>query len=192
MKNFQNADFNNENDQQSTNSLSKSADILSTRDLILSLNDSFISKKSKEYNFDFAKAASYDADQTRSLLGQKTPLSPNLQEKPKKLKMIARKTASKLNKETEERNNFEENPLINKNNLNVIFEGNFNNELKSKQNFGNFARNNKNDAIRKIKERLQALQQKKKFEFYEAKNQEKQDLDTREIEVENNTNVFFE
>ena len=67
MKNFQNADFANaQNLQDKSNSLSKSADILSTKNLILNLNDNIIHRKSKEYNFDFNKACSYDANQTNS------------------------------------------------------------------------------------------------------------------------------
>jgi hypothetical protein len=52
MQKIQNADFqSNEKNKDKENTLSKSADTFSTRELILNLNDSLIARKSKEYNF---------------------------------------------------------------------------------------------------------------------------------------------
>lgn len=231
MQNLNNVDFYiNENAQESTNSLSKSVDMLSTRELILSLNDSFISRKSKEYNFDFANAASYDANETLSLASKHTCFSQIMQEKPIKFRLIARKTASNLIKENEAKNNFNDkkteeekeeeereeklscfnnfnkskNIQLNNNDypsksnkqqqnnyfININNNNNPNNEFKSKQNFGNFTRNSSSEAIKKLKERLISMQQKKKIEFSEAKNQKQES--SKEMELDDNPNVFYE
>ena len=213
MKNFQNADFiNNDNAQESTNSLSKSADMLSTRDLILSLNDSFITGKSKEYNFDFSKESSYDSNQTLSFLNQQSCFCLDMHEKPEELKLIARKTASNLIKNSssddsshlnnnkncfsDAKNNNHKNNLdsddnnIFGSNSNKNSQNNFNNELKSKQNFSNFTRKPNDDSIRRLKQRLQSLQQKKKFVFFEAKNQN-QELN-KDIKLDDKPNIYFE
>ena len=171
MKNFQNADFyNNEYPQEITISLCKSAEMLRTKDLILHLNDSLISRKSKEYNFDFANAVSYEANKINSefsLLSNELYFSPNINETPKEIKLISRKIAADLNKDCEAKNTSNNNLVNNTNNYNnKIY---FNNEIKSKQNVGNFSRNPNCQAIKKLKERLKLIQQKKKFELFGEK-----------------------
>lgn len=184
MKNYQYADFSKkENAQESTNSLSKSADILSTRDLILKLNDSFISRKSKEYNFDFAKAASYDYE--LHLLNHKPSFSPYLNKKPEELNLIAKKTRLNLINGSVQKIHTDQNSFFCKNIKDTNFEKSenkkkLNNQLNSKQIIRNFFTNSSCDSISKIKERLQLLQKKKIFEILEAKNQ-KHDLTTRDI-----------
>ena len=100
MQNIQNADFSiSEQQQQSNeNTLSKSADTLSAKELILQLNDNFIARKSKEYNFDFNKACSYDTAicESGGLLAvqQDNLFSSNFKvEKPKEIKLTGRKTS---------------------------------------------------------------------------------------------------
>jgi len=99
MQNIQNADFSNSEQQQSNeNTLSKSADTLSAKELILQLNDNFIARKSKEYNFDFNKACSYDTAicESGGLLAvqQDNLFSSNFKvEKPKEIKLTGRKTS---------------------------------------------------------------------------------------------------
>jgi hypothetical protein len=78
MKNFKNSESNN---CENSNSFYKSADILSCKDLIMSLNEKIIQRKSKEYNFDFEKASSYDDKQKNSgifKLSTENSLSINL------------------------------------------------------------------------------------------------------------------
>ncbi len=185
MQTFQTAVSNNkDNVQEKKNPLSKSAGMLSTRDLILSLNDSFIREKSKEYNFDFAKAsASSDnyANGTLSVPSNQFCYNSNIHETPKEHKLTARKTVfdsvkvCDLNTQNISKNNNNNNNCTNfifnseKNNNNQSF---LNCELKSKQNLGgNFVRCSTNDSLRKLKQKLQLLQQKKKLEFFEANSQ---------------------
>lgn len=197
MKNINYADFNNkENDQENTNTLSKSADMLSARDLILSLNDSLINKKSKEYNFDFNSAASYDTNETFSNMNfsrNKPCLSKSFSQNANELQLIARKTKSNLVNEADCKASSADSSLKDFTSSNTTGNNHASNNIqsKSKQIFGNFGRNSNIEAIKKLKERLQILQQqKKKFEFFEAKQQTQESI--REIEVDDKPNVFFE
>lgn len=264
MQNIQNADFqSSERNQDKENTLSKSADTISTTELILNLNDSFIARKSKEYNFDFSKASSYDTTLSISsgLLGVKQEnlfYSSFAEQKPKEVKFTGRKTSYHMSPNVENKlenfdsdfyyddnyfsnnlankkkdilisksanleknkgkfiisansesiSNFEvsnnyfiQNPnTINKNNgsngnsncnyfFNLDNEINKENGLKSQQTISKFTRNTSSDAFKRLKERMQILNQQKKnfLEFFEAKTQKE------ESDIENdNPNVYFE
>lgn len=108
MLKIQNADLQKlENQKEKENTLSKSADTLSTRDLILNLNDSYIARKSKEYNFDFSNPSSYDTTTSNcAFLGVKEDniFSSNFNLKSDQdLKLTGRKTSYHLTSNTEKK-----------------------------------------------------------------------------------------
>lgn len=150
MQNIQIADFlNNEKINEREKTLSKSADILSTRELILSLNDSFVARKSKEYNFDFSKESSYDSTSSNSSLsgGKQDNLFQSYYEadKSKELKFTGRKTSYSgssnefINKESHFSCNFENIFAYKKNRIFAISESADSEPSKSK---GTFTRSN--------------------------------------------------
>jgi len=209
MKNIQNVEITNLQGNLNT-PLSKSADIISTRQLILNLNDSIITRKSKEYNFDFNNACSYDdVNQTTSGLLKKNDdnlfyFESNINEKLKEQKFSERKTSFTLNtykndllvdsdahkekdlktiESNKEFTNLFNNNYEDFNNIKKILKSN---ETKSIQNLNNIKRNSNTDAFKTLKERLKKIQHNKNFEFFEANSQKK-------FYIENdNPNVFFE
>ena len=225
MLNIHNADIKKfEKTKDKENSLCKSADTLSTRDLILNLNNSFITRKSKEYNFDFNKASSNDTNiQNSAFLGMEQQSlfeSGFNMKKDQEIRLMGRKTSYNESSNTETNlDNFNNNcdkkfNNTGSNNFNIKLDEkkninfNYNNknnficcdllsekdkensllELTSSQNISKLTRNTSSDLFNKLKERMRLMQQQKKdFEFFEAKNQK----DENYFE-DKNPNVYFE